>query len=48
MNCTSPEGKKRGYLYYRCDNCRIDVNERNVEKEIMSFILRLVEYDKEC
>ena len=39
MNCTSPGGKKRGYLYYRCDNCRMAVNESNVEKEIMNFIL---------
>ena len=45
MNCTSPGGKKRGYLYYRCDNCRMAVNESNVEKEIMNFILSLVEYD---
>ena len=45
MNCTSPGGKKRGYLYYRCDNCRMAVNETNVEKEIMNFILSLVEYD---
>ena len=45
MNCTSPGGKKRGYLYYRCDKCKTAVNENNVEKEIMSFILSLVEYD---
>ena len=45
MNCTSPGGKKRGYLYYRCDKCKDAVNESNVEKEIMSFILSLVEYD---
>ena len=45
MNCTSPGGKKRGYLYYRCDKCKTAVNESNVEKEIMSFILSLVEYD---
>ena len=45
MNCTSPGGKKRGYLYYRCDKCKTAVNESNVEKEIMNFILSLVEYD---
>lgn len=45
MNCKSPGGKKAGYIYYRCDKCKVYYNEDGIESSLIDYILDLVEYD---
>lgn len=42
----SPGGKKKyDYVYYRCHNCKMYINENEIINQIKKIVLALVEYD---
>ena len=45
MKCKGSGGKKRKYMYYNCEKCRINYREDLIEKTLMPFIYDLLEYD---
>lgn len=45
MNCKGAGGKKKKYMYYHCDDCKLYIREDLVEQEIMPLIMGLIEYD---
>ena len=45
MKCKGSGGKKRKYMYYNCEKCRLNYSEDLVEEKLMNFIYDLVEYD---
>ena len=45
MTCKGSGGKKKKYMYYHCDDCKIYYREDKVEEMIMPIILDLIEYD---
>ena len=38
-------GKKKKYMYYHCDNCKLYYREDLIEDCLIEYILQLVEYD---
>lgn len=45
MTCKGSGGKKKKYMYYHCENCKIYYREDKVEHAIMPIIMDLIEYD---
>ncbi len=45
MKCKGSGGKKKKYMYYNCEHCKIYYREDLVEECLEGFILDLVEYD---
>ena len=45
MKCKGSGGKKKKYMYYNCEHCKLYYREDLVEKCLENFILDLVEYD---
>lgn len=45
MQCKGSGGKKKKYMYYHCEHCKIYLREDLIEKDIMFFITSLIEYD---
>ena len=45
MTCKGSGGKKKKYMYYHCDDCKIYYREDKVEETIMPIIMDLIEYD---
>ena len=45
MTCKGAGGKKKKYMYYHCDDCKLYIREDLVEQEIMPLIMSLIEYD---
>lgn len=45
MKCKGSGGKKRKYMYYNCEHCKLYYREDLVEECLENFILDLVEYD---
>ena len=45
MTCKGTGGKKKKYMYYHCDDCKLYLREDLVENEVMPLIMSLIEYD---
>ena len=45
MKCKGSGGKKKNYMYYNCEHCKIYYREDKIEEYLEDFILDLVEYD---
>ena len=45
MICKGSGGKKKKYMYYHCDNCKLYYREDLIEDCLIENILQLVEYD---
>ena len=45
MTCKGSGGKKKKYMYYHCDNCKLYYREDLIEDCLIENILQLVEYD---
>ena len=45
MKCKGSGGKKKKYIYYNCEHCKIYYREDKIEECLEDFILDLVEYD---
>lgn len=45
MTCKGAGGKKKKYMYYHCEDCKLYIREDLVEQEIMPLIMSLIEYD---
>jgi len=45
MKCKGSGGKKKNYMYYNCEHCKIYYREDKIEECLEDFILDLVEYD---
>ena len=45
MKCKGSGGKKKKYMYYNCEHCKLYYREDLVEECLEDFILDLVEYD---
>ena len=45
MKCKGSGGKKKKYMYYNCEHCKLFYREDLVEECLEDFILDLVEYD---
>ena len=45
MKCKGSGGKKKKYMYYNCEHCKIYYREDKIEECLEEFILDLVEYD---
>ena len=45
MTCKGSGGKKKKYMYYHCEDCRIYYREDKVEEMVMPIIMDLIEYD---
>ena len=45
MKCKGSGSKKKKYMYYNCEHCKLYYREDLVEKCLENFILDLVEYD---
>lgn len=45
MTCKGAGGKKKKYMYYHCDNCRLYLREDLIEQVTMPMIMNLIEYD---
>ena len=45
MKCKGSGGKKKKYMYYNCEHCKLYYREDLVEECLENFILDLVEYD---
>lgn len=45
MTCKGCGGKKKKYMYYHCDNCKLYYREDLIEDCLIENILQLVEYD---
>ena len=45
MTCKGAGGKKKKYMYYHCEDCKLYIREDLVEQEIMPLIMGLIEYD---
>ena len=45
MTCKGAGGKKKKYMYYHCDNCRLYLREDLIEQVAMPMIMNLIEYD---
>ncbi len=45
MKCKGSGGKKKKYMYYNCEHCKVYYREDKVEECLEDFILELVEYD---
>ena len=45
MKCKGSGGKKKKYMYYTCEHCKLYYREDRIEECLERFILDLVEYD---
>ena len=45
MKCKGSGGKKKKYMYYTCEHCKLYYREDKIEECLQDFILDLVEYD---
>lgn len=45
MQCKGSGGKKKKYMYYHCNECKIYLREDLIENLVMPFIMDLIEYD---
>lgn len=45
MKCKGSGGKKKKYMYYNCEHCKIYYREDKIKECLEDFILDLVEYD---
>ena len=45
MKCKGSGGKKKKYMYYNCEHCKLYYREDLIEECLEHFILDLVEYD---
>ena len=45
MKCKGSGGKKKKYMYYNCEHCKLYYREDLIEECLEPFILDLVEYD---
>ena len=45
MKCKGSGGKKKKYMYYNCEHCKLYYREDLIEECLENFILDLVEYD---
>ena len=45
MKCRGSGGKKKKYIYYNCEHCKIYYREDKIEECLEEFILDLIEYD---
>jgi len=45
MKCKGSGGKKKKYMYYNCEHCKLYYREDLVEECLQDFIYELVEYD---
>ena len=45
MQCKGSGGKKKKYMYYNCEHCKLYYREDLIEECLENFILDLVEYD---
>ena len=45
MKCKGSGGKKKKYMYYTCEHCKLYYREDKIEECLERFILDLVEYD---
>jgi len=45
MQCKGSGGKKKKYMYYHCDDCKLYFREDLVENSVMFLIMNLIEYD---
>ena len=45
MQSKGSGGKKKKYMYYHCEKCKIYLREDLIEKDIMFLITSLIEYD---
>lgn len=45
MTCKGAGGKKKKYMYYHCDNCKLYLREDLIEQVAMPMIMNLIEYD---
>lgn len=45
MKCKGSGGKKKKYMYYNCEKCRLNFREDKIENLLSNFIYDLVEYD---
>lgn len=47
MKCKGSGGKKKKYMYYNCEFCRINIREDYVEKKFTTIISELLKFDNE-
>jgi len=47
MKCKGAGGKKKNYIYYNCEHCRINVREDYIEKAFEETIVELIKFDNE-
>lgn len=45
MQCKGSGGKKKKYMYYHCNECKIYLREDLIENLVMPFVMDLIEYD---
>ena len=46
LKCKGSGGKKRKYMYYNCENCHFNINEKNIEKEFEKLVCELLLFDE--
>ncbi len=46
LKCRGSGGKKRKYLYYSCECCKFNINEKAIEKEFEKIICELLLFDE--
>lgn len=47
MKCKGSGGKKRKYMYYACEFCKINIRENYVESKMIEIITDLLRFDEE-
>lgn len=47
MKCKGSGGKKKKYMYYNCEFCRVNIREDYVEKKFTTIIAELLKFDNE-
>lgn len=45
MACKAPGGSKKKYIYYKCDKCKISINENKLTTLLVDEIASIIEYD---
>lgn len=46
LKCKGSDGKKRKYMYYNCEHCHFNINEKAIEKEFEKIVCELLLFDE--
>lgn len=46
LKCKGSGGKKRKYMYYNCEHCHFNINEKAIEKEFEKIVCELLLFDE--